>query len=151
MVVAATAFRWWLLVLLLQLWRPWGPPIPTSLSHLGLGGCSTVLVLEKLAKTWWRQGGGMLLMERLRWFLFSCPVVGFHTTYFFLTFGFHLRSKDSTVSHTDTWTLIWTVSIVYTALASDLGELGWSPRFDRSETSRLPYGRITGCFWFCQL
>lgn len=44
----------------------------------------------------------MLLMERLRWFLFSCPVVGFHRTHFFLTFGFHLQNKDSTVSHADT-------------------------------------------------
>lgn len=63
---------------------------------VGLGGCSTVLILEKLAR--WRREGRMLPVERLRWF-FSSPLVGLHATHFFLTIVFHLQYKGSTVSH----------------------------------------------------
>lgn len=71
---AAAALGWQLLLLLLQLCKPWRPPIPTSLSQLGLGGCSTVLILEEVAESQWRQGVWMLLMGRLRLFLFSSPL-----------------------------------------------------------------------------
>lgn len=51
MVAAATALSWQLLVLLLQLCKPWRALVTTLLSQLGLGGCSTVLILEKVAES----------------------------------------------------------------------------------------------------
>lgn len=96
MVAAATALGWQLLLLLLQLCKPWRPPIPTLLSQLGLGGCSTVLILEEVAESQWRQGVWMLLMGRL--ILVFIPFGGLHTTPCFLTTGFHLQNKDVPVS-----------------------------------------------------